>query len=593
MGLTARPAPTDLLRCSTAMTASGKALKERIKCLAMNKRMSKALLGLVLAAALTLGLCTLTGAIAAIPGAVDIGEYYIRLANGQYTWNPDKEGSNGSFAVDKEEWDTTLKDLDVSLVEVSYPTALETKDVMMNISATWASAYGQQFYHLPANHPCRAEKVEVSYVAPFSSIYETVSGGSQIINSTTVSVTLELIPTGDMEKAAERLGGRVSTMTVNNVKSQRVTVSYAATFTRKTNTNGTTTWTCTDLTPRARELTEEEKQPSGNYSPTALPVTVAPKEGWQLSELDSNILAVPDLGWNTNSPEDSRELEIRAAMAFAQEYYALKPGHPYRASEVRILPGSRYYLTIAVKPVGGVEAVEPYFKGACPKGAGELEGFVLLSYSISPKKQVVEAFGEKPVYTITVCPMITLGPAPFDVDALPAMPTNERMRYEYDSRPWPVAPEGTGQEGRENAVRAFASSYANQQYKPYSNSDPGASYFDVKLLDAKLTGWSEGNENQVVSGTMTYAFLPTWGAEAAMAFHPGQCTLGTGDLKGYVIRTIPVFYLRLTENEFWECAGICGAGDGKSETSIWLSERLLDVDPLYAPPAGVTWVTAN
>ena len=60
VGLTARPAPADLLRCSTAMTASGKALKERIAYISTGRKTWVATVLTVLLG-LTLAACTLTG----------------------------------------------------------------------------------------------------------------------------------------------------------------------------------------------------------------------------------------------------------------------------------------------------------------------------------------------------------------------------------------------------------------------------------------------------------------------------------------------------------------------------------------------------
>lgn len=60
VGLTAPPAPADLLRCTTAMTAGKRALKERVLCIA-NRRVTRAATVLALVLALGLAACTLTG----------------------------------------------------------------------------------------------------------------------------------------------------------------------------------------------------------------------------------------------------------------------------------------------------------------------------------------------------------------------------------------------------------------------------------------------------------------------------------------------------------------------------------------------------
>ena len=309
---------------------------------------------------------------------------------------------------------------------------------------------------------------------------------------------------------------------------------------------------------------------------TSLPKRVEVQPGLSVAALSPETVTIPAFDWRGTLDDYRREVTIRWAEAYGQQFYALPDGDPWKASAVAVMPGNvmdislgqpagtgetyrapgpqrrGLYFTLAIRPVGGLDAVKPLFNGAVCRGTGEYADCALLEYNGTLVRQgdvwAVEA----------VAPSWFVGPAPTD----PANWTDERIeRWKLQTDLGVEAPTddraGWTQAGREWA-ESFTKGHLFTDFSSPLKAD------DLKLLSMDLTGWdpaSPTEKPQSLFFLLKYQFRPIWGVETANRMIREQFATGLEWTQGdeYATMTLNVVLKRQPDTDSaWRTQAVQG-----------------------------------
>ena len=428
---------------------------------------------------------------------------------------------SGSFTVPKQAGGE-VQAVDPVGVSVAYPAGTDETAIRDLVFSKWATAFAQQFYQLPQGHPLACSKVEVTNVSRFDPTVVTASGMTRVTDGVTGHVWLSLTPQRGVDGAAGALAGKADLDVFED--EDWFSAAWYVTLERGTGADGSVTWTCT-----ASAAEDGSRTGQSGQGPEGLPYRVEPRAGWSISALDYDGVYVPDDG--------KGDLENRWIEAFGQEFYALPDGDPWKASDVQVRWAGRN-LCLAVKPIGGTAALEPYFPKGCPKGSGDLEGYILLQYGVSLRKETIRQFGEAPVWVV-----ITGYAGPRWAVLPPEVGSEdwqEAMDYywtKFKDGHYASAYAGNGGEAERSAAgTAWAWAYLADfvEFGMAANQPSPVLSDDVKLLSVQVADYNEADRQMKVR--FGFAFRPLWGTDVVKAFYGGDVTMGTGDLAGYVVR---------------------------------------------------------
>ena len=462
---------------------------------------------------------------------------------GEYGENYDR-GMNLSrgFTVPKGQG-SQVSELQPVGVSVSYPAGTDETAMRDVVFGRWAAAFGQQFYHLPEGHPLACSKVEAVNFSNFDPTLVTASGLTRVSDEVTGYVGYWIWPTRGQTGAAGALAGKADLYIPED--EVWIGADWAVTLSRSTAADGTVTWTCTAAAPDTYERREDP-------DPTALPVHVEPRAGWTISALDYDAVYVPDDGQGN--------LKTRWAVEFGREFYALPEGNPWKAADVQVRwAGSS--LCLAVKPMGGTAALEPYFPNGCPKGSGDLEGYILLQYGVTLRKETIPQFSNQPVW------VASRGYAgPRWAAQAPEVGSEDWQRGMDAQRggSWQKSQAGNyargygnndSAEARSAAATAWAWDYLTQfvEFDTYDNYPLMSD--DEKLVSAQASDYN--GLNQTMKVQFEFAFRPLWGLDVVEAFYGTPPTMGTGALAGYVVRRQTATLEFQPGEDGWEDMWVC------------------------------------
>lgn len=309
-----------------------------------------------------------------------------------------------------------------------------------------------------------------------------------------------------------------------------------------------------------------------------LPRQVQPDPTLTVAALDPTVVTIPDFDWTGGRGSYEAEILIRWMSAYGQQFYALPEGNPWKAGDVWVVPNvfygkgngilggagekdgtdlnvvdltgkNRYagtWVTLAIKPAGGIQAVEPLFRGGVPRGTGAFADYVLLQYHV----QLICEAGDGQWRHEFSCPCWNTRP-PGD----PAAWTAEQLALWESNLLWERSMnvgETDTAASRQAAGEQWADYYAGALLTIPNNGNP-LKADDVRVGSVTLLSQTA----DTLSFRVELAFRPIWGTEGAMAFCTGQygadaCALGTGELEGYVALTLPLTMKRdTTQSAFW------------------------------------------
>ena len=309
-----------------------------------------------------------------------------------------------------------------------------------------------------------------------------------------------------------------------------------------------------------------------------LPRQVQPDPTLTVAALDPTVVTIPDFDWTGGRGSYEAEILIRWMSAYGQQFYALPEGNPWKAGDVWVVPNvfygkgngilggagekdgtdlnvvdltgkNRYagtWVTLAIKPAGGIQAVEPLFRGGVPRGTGAFADYVLLQYHV----QLICEAGDGQWRHEFSCPCWNTRP-PGD----PAAWTAEQLALWESNLLWERSMnvgETDTAASRQAAGEQWADYYAGALLTIPNNGNP-LKADDVRVGSVTLLSQTA----DTLSFRVELAFRPIWGTEGAMAFCTGQygadaCALGTGELEGYVTLTLPLTMKRdTTQSAFW------------------------------------------
>lgn len=413
-------------------------------------------------------------------------------------------------------------------VSVAYPAGTDETAIRDLVFGKWATAFAQQFYHLPAGDPLACSRVDVESFARFEPTVVTASGLTRVSDGVTGWLWLDLTARNGGQGAAKALEGKAGDIYIfeedHDHQAGEISARWYVTLERGTGADGSVTWTCTAAYPDEPGYTGR-----GNNIPEGLPKRVEPRAGWSISALDYDAVYVP-----LDAPGDPEQRWIEA---FGQEFYALPEGHPWKASDVQVRWAGDN-LCLAVKPVGGTAALEGSFPYGCPKGSGDLEGYILLQYGVSLRQETVRQFGAEPVWVSTTGyagPQWAVRPPEVGSEDW-----QDDMKYywtDYQAGDYASAYGGNGgDQERAAAGTAWAWDYLSQyvEFGLGGGSAKPVLSDDVKLVSAQVSDYDAANQQMKLH--LVYAFRPLWGAEAARAYFGGDVEEGSGALAGYLVR---------------------------------------------------------
>ena len=303
-----------------------------------------------------------------------------------------------------------------------------------------------------------------------------------------------------------------------------------------------------------------------------LPRQVQPDPALTVAALDPTAVTIPDFDWTGGRGSYEAEILIRWMSAYGQQFYALPEGNPWKAGDGWVVPNAFYgrgngilggagekdgtytnvvdrsgrerhagtWVTLAIKPAGGIQAVEPLFRGGVPRGTGAFADYVLLQYHVN---LVCEA-GDGQWRHEFSCPCWNTRP-PGD----PAAWTAEQLALWESNLLWERSMnvgETDTAASRQAAGEQWADYYAGALLTIPNNGNP-LKADDVRVGSVTLLSQTA----DTLSFRVELAFRPIWGTEGAMAFCTGQygadaCALGTGELDEYVTLTLPLTMKRDT-----------------------------------------------
>ena len=297
-----------------------------------------------------------------------------------------------------------------------------------------------------------------------------------------------------------------------------------------------------------------------------LPRQVQPDPTLTVAALDPAAVTIPDFDWTGGQRSYEAEVLIRWMSAYGQQFYALPEGNPWKASDVWVVPNifygkgngilggagendgtytsvidstgkNRYagdWVTLAIKPAGGIQAVEPLFQGGVPRGTGSFADYVYLQYSVD---LICETDGDGQWHHRFSHPSWNTLP-PGDPEAW----TAEQLALWASNLPWGmnINVKDDTAASRQEAGEEWAACYAEHFLILPNNGHP-LKADDVQVGNVTLLSQTA----DTLSFRVELAFRPIWGTEGAMAFCVSQygadaCALGTGELEGYVTLTLPL-----------------------------------------------------
>ena len=514
---------------------------------------------------------TVTAAVTLRRGGTDNGK--IVWSGYQYQGQYAQNYANGMdlslpFAV-PEAAGAGVRDVEPVGVSVTFPAGTDETRQRYAVFGLWAAEFGQQFYRLPEGHPLRCDSVEVNYGPSFTPSRVTSSGAALTVMGTTEDVGLMLRPVNGQKGAAEALGSDRTYVFSPGTNSRtyydgKIDTQWHVTLERSYNADGSVTWTCV----QGRAAQDSDREKPAATEPIALPYHVEPKAGLSLSTLDGDVICVPDDG--------KGDLGTRWAIQFGQQFYALPDGAAWKASDVMIYDAGDN-VGLAVKPAGGLEALAGQFPEGypCPVGKGELEGYALLQYNVSFRRQTVDAFGTEPVW-VKDRGGIQWIPGPPEVGSEDWQDAAEHRWKNFLNGNYSYLNVYANEPGDpDEACRAWAERYLDG-LRGDGMCDSGRARGgsplqadDVRLLELTRTAVGEVDGEESVTFTLRYALRPIWGMEVAKACAPDLAE-GSGELAGYAVRSASVElrfragetdeddgygYQREPEGD-WYCAGV-------------------------------------
>lgn len=321
--------------------------------------------------------------------------------------------------------------------------------------------------------------------------------------------------------------------------------------------------------------------------PSAMPYQVQPAQGLVVTDLDPTAPAIPDFDWSGDRMSYCREVGIRWAAEYGKQYYALPDGHPWKAADVQVIPAvfhnpglmaigyvdgdvTRFinsagpyekdevskvsgFFNLAIRPVGGIEAVDPLFRGGTPRGTGALADYAMMEYHYDLERVVAPGGGLQWVGRGEgkyVTPGWNVNPPPEVADW-----TDEQMTMWRENLPLGMIAtvEGTGQAAWEEAGAAWAENFAWHHQLCYDTGHP-AKADDAQVLSMELTGWGPEQDPDTLYFHLKYAIRPLWDREKAqifMARYGGGTggTPGQGDWEEYLMIEADV---TLTKDHTWK-----------------------------------------
>lgn len=452
------------------------------------------------------------------------GEYYQNYDNGM--------NLSTSFTVPKGQGSQT-SDIRPVGVSVSYPAGTDETGMRDVVFGKWATAFAQQFYHLPEGHPLACSKVEATGFSSFHPTLVTTSGMARVSDGVTGDVGFWMWPKGGQSGAARALEGKAYLYVPED--EDWVSASWSVTLERSTAADGTVTWTCTAAAPDEGATSSTVSDVAATGEAIRLPCHVEPRAGWTISALDYDAVFVPDDG--------KGDLRTRWAIEFGREFYALPEGNPWKAGDVQVRWAGDN-ICLAMKPLGGTAALEPSFPNGCPKGSGDLEGYILLQYRASFRKETIPQFSDQPVW---VAWHGYTGPLWASMPPVVGSETWQNKMDDARGGTWKKYRAGkyaSGYGGNDSAeARSVAATdwvwdYLSQfvEFETYGSS---AGYplmsDDLKLISTQVSDYNTANQTMKLQ--FVFAFRPLWGTDVVEAFYGAPLTMGTGDLAGYVLRT--------------------------------------------------------
>ena len=459
------------------------------------------------------------------------GQYAQNYANGM--------DLNTPLAVVEAEGEP-ISEIDPVGVRVTFPAGTDETRQRYAVFGLWAAEFGQQFYRLPENHPLRCDRVEVNYPVHFQPTEVTSSRATRTVMGITERLGIMLRPVNGQQGAAKALGSdRTYVFSPGtNGRDQydgKIDTDWQITLERGYNADGSVTWTCTG----GRSAQNSDYDEPETAEPLDLPVHVEKKAGLNLSTLDSDLICVPNDG--------KGDLAARWAVQFGQQFYALPQGAAWRAEDVVVYDAGDA-IGVAVKPAGGLEALEGQYPEGYPiaLGKGELEGYALMQYNVSFRLETVDLFGTEPVW-VKDRGGIRWIPGPPEVgseDWQEAMEHGwksfQQGNYSYlnvDANE-PGDPDEAGLHWAEQFLDGLRGDGMWDGGVRHGGGSPLQSD-SVKLLEMIRTGSGTADGEESATFTFRYALRPVWGMETARACAP-DLTEGTGELAGYAVRSASV-----------------------------------------------------
>lgn len=310
-----------------------------------------------------------------------------------------------------------------------------------------------------------------------------------------------------------------------------------------------------------------------------LPCPVAADPDLRLSALDLSAVSLPDFGWTGTRTAYEREVLIRYMAEYGKQFYALPGGSPWKALDVQVVPNkfkglhsgplgdpdwtpgendrpyepgnvshANDWVTLAVRPAGGMDAVRPLFQGGVPRGTGAYADYVLLQYHVTLELEngAWTASRNRDGSVLYVSPAWNTVPPPDRGEWTESRLETWRSDLSIDLSPMV---EGDGPAAWQEAGELWAEYFTNQFLRFGNTGHPGMSD-DVQVLAVDLEGYEPEAGPETLFFHIQFAFRPIWGLENGAAFiaaysgGPGGNWGYEGELADYVVVDAAVTLVR-------------------------------------------------